>query len=80
MLFVKFWLCWVFVAVWAFSLVVASGNYSLVMVCGLFTVVASLIAEHRFKRMRTSVVATHGLSSCSSWALEHRLNNCSAQA
>ena len=28
----------------------------------------------------TSLVAEHGLSSCSSWALEHRLNGCGARA
>ena len=28
---------------------------------------------------RAPVVAAHGLSSCGSWALEHRLNNCGTQ-
>ena len=30
--------------------------------------------------MRASVVVAHGLSSCSSQALEHRLRSCGAQA
>ena len=69
-----------FVAARAFSLVVASGSCSLVTACGLFPGVAPLIADHRFRRMRTSVAAAHGLSSRSAWALEHRLSSCSAQA
>ena len=30
--------------------------------------------------MRASVVVARGLSSCGSWALEHRLSSCGAQA
>ena len=30
--------------------------------------------------MQASVVAVHGLSSCSLWALEHRLSSCDTQA
>ena len=29
--------------------------------------------------MWASVVSVHGLSNCSSWALEHRLNSCGTQ-
>ena len=36
---INFWLHWVFIAVHRLSLVAA---------CGLFTVVASLVVEHRF--------------------------------
>ena len=40
--------------------------------CGLLVEVASLIAEHG--------LSAHGFSSCSFWALEHRLSSCGAQA
>ena len=49
-----------------FSLVIASGAYSLIAV-------ASLVAEHRFWDPPASAVGARGLSSCSFWALEHRL-------
>ena len=66
-LFIYFWLCWVFVAVWA----------TLVVVCGLLIAVASLV-EHGFQGAWLSVVVAQGLRSCSSWAVEHRLNSCGA--
>ena len=47
-------------------------DFSLVVVCGLFVVVASLIAEHVLQDMRASAVIAHWLSSCGSWAQEHR--------
>ena len=53
-----------------FSLVVANGAYPLVAVCGLLIVVASPAAERGLL----------GFSSCSSGALEHRLNSYGAQA
>ena len=37
---------------------------------------ASLLMGHRLYGTRTSVVTTHGLSSCGSQALEHRICNC----
>ena len=40
----------------------------------LLIAVASFVADHRH---RVSVVATRGLNSCGSQALEHRLNSCS---
>ena len=40
------WLCWVFITACGLSLAVASGGYSPVAVRRLFTVVASLVAEH----------------------------------
>jgi len=60
------------------------------LLCGLFSscggqgplcvrlliAVASLVAEHRLQGTWTSKVATFGLSSCSSRALEHRLSSC----
>ena len=46
---------------------------SLVVVGGLLIVVASLV-EHGLWGTLASVVVAHGLSSCSSWALEHRLD------
>ena len=64
-------------AVCRLSLVAASRGYSLVVVCGLLIVVAS-VAEQRLCSAQASVVAACGLSSCSSWALEHRLSNCGA--
>ena len=42
--------------------------------------VASLVAEHTLKGAPASVVAAQGLNSCSSWALEHRLDSCGAWA
>jgi len=33
------------------SLIVASGSYSLVVECGLIVAVASLVAEHRSRRV-----------------------------
>ena len=65
-------------AVRRLSLVAASRGYSLVVVCGLLIVVASVVAEQRLYSAQASVVAACGLSSCSSWALEHRLSNCGA--
>ena len=59
-----FWLPWVFVAAQAVSPVVVSEGFSLLQCMG---------SRH------TSVIAAHGLSSCGSQTLEHRLNNCGAQ-
>ena len=64
----------------AFSLVVASRAYSMVAVCWLLIAVASLVAEHGILGAQASVVVVHGLSSCSSWSLEHRLNSCGTRA
>ena len=63
-----------------FFLVAASRGYSLVVVCRLLIAVASLVAEHRLQSARASVVAAFGFSSCSSWAVEHRLSSCGTQA
>ena len=58
-----------------FSLVVASRGYSLA-VLGLLVAVASPVVEHKLKSAWASAIAARGLSSCSSWAPEHRLNSC----
>ena len=42
--------------------------------------VASLVAEYRLWGMWALVVATRGLSICSSQALEPRLNSCGSEA
>ena len=36
----------------------------------------TLAAEHRLERAQPSVLVAHGLRSCGSQALEHRLNSC----
>ena len=58
--YIYFWLCWVFVSVQGLSPVVASGGYSSSRCAGLFTIAASLVAEHRLQTRR--------LSSCGSRA------------
>lgn len=62
------------------SLAVVSGDYSLVAVCGLLVAAASLVVECRLSGARASVAAAPGLGSCGSWAPEHRLGSCGAQA
>ena len=44
------------------SLVAASKGYSLIVVRGLLTAVASLVAEHRFQGVYTSVIVVRGFS------------------
>ena len=61
-----------------FGLFSGFGDRGLLM--GLLFMVAPLVSEHRLQVMRASVVTAHGLSSCGSWALEHRLNCCDAWA
>ena len=56
------------------------GGYSLALVCGLLIVEASLVAERRLQGSQASVVAACGVGICGSWALEHRLHSCGAQA
>ena len=57
-----------------FSLVVESGVCSLIAVLRFLTAVPSLCGAQAL-RPWASVVAAHGLNSCGSWALAHRLNN-----
>ena len=68
LMFVYFWLCWVFIAA-GFSLVVASRGCSLLW-CAGFSLWWLLLLQSTGSRQRVSVVA-HGLSSCSSQALDH---------
>ena len=69
---VDFWLCWVFVAVWAFLSLQWAGD---ALLC---RVRASRCSG--FSCSRSQAPERSGLSSCSSWALEHRLNSCGAWA
>ena len=48
--------------------------------CGLLIAVESLFVEHGLSGLQAAGVAAHGVSSWGSWALEHRLNRCGAQA
>ena len=50
------------------------------MVSRLLTAVVPLAVEHRLEGTRASGVATRGLSSCGSRALEHRLNSSGARS
>ena len=56
-----------------------SGGSSLVVVQGLLAGVASLVLDYGLCGAWASIVAACGLSSCSSQALEHRLNSCGTQ-
>ena len=81
--FTYFWLCWVCVAAHRLSPVAVGGDYSSLQ-CLAFPLQWPLVAKQGLQGMQASVVATHGLSSCGSQALEHRLTsygaelNCSA--
>ena len=63
-----------------FSLLLQMGGYSPVAMHQLLIAVASLVQEHWIQSVWASVAEAHGLSSCSSQALEHRLNSCDARA
>ena len=62
-----------------FALVVVSWGCSLA-VHWLLTVVAPLVVVQGLWGAQSLVVAAYRLSSCSSWALEHRLNSCGVGA
>ena len=49
---------------------------SVVVMCRLLIVVAFCVVEHRLQGAQASAVVACELSSCSSQALEHRLNSC----
>ena len=76
---------WLFLAViglhccTGFSLVMVSGVCSPV-VHGPLIAEASPVEEHGLQSTQASVVVIHGLSSCGSWAVEHRLSSCGAAA
>ena len=78
-LFIYFWLHWVFVAVHGLSLVAASGGNSSLQCTG-FSLRWLLLLQSTGSRQWASVVVARGLSSCNSWALEHKLNSCGAWA
>ena len=61
------------------SLAVANGA-TLSLGCVGFSLRGILLLKSMGSGMRASLVVARGLSSCSSWALEHRLNRCSIQA
>ena len=65
-------------AVCGFSLVASSGGCSEV-VCRRLIATASLVVEQGPLGARPSGAAACGLSSCGSWALEHRLSSCGAR-
>ena len=62
-----------------FSLVVLREGCSLVVVCRPLVVVASLVEDGPYGT-QASVVTVHGLRSCGSQTLEHRLSSCGAWA
>ena len=78
-IFIYFWLCWVFIAACRLSLVAASGGYSSLQ-CSGFSLRWVLLLRSIGSRHTGSVVAVCRLSSCGSWALEHRLSSCGTQA
>ena len=45
-------------------------------VCRLLLGVAALVKEQGLQGLWASAVAAHELSSCGSWALEHKPNSC----
>ena len=63
-----------------FSLVTASGGYPEIAVSALLIGVASFVAKHGREGTWALIAAACGLSSCSSQALDDRLNSCSQQA
>ena len=70
-----------FIYLWLHRVFVAERRgCSLVVVHELLIAEASLVMEHRFLGIRTSVVVARGLRSCGSQALEHRLSGCGAWA
>ena len=78
-LFIYFWLHWVFVAARWLSLVAESGGYSSLR-CAGFSLRWLLLLRSMGSRAQASVVVARRLSSCGSWALEHRLSSCGTQA
>ena len=61
-----------------FSLVSVNGGFSLVH--GLLIAMGSFVLKHRLQDTWASVLSAHGLSSCHSQILEHRLNSCGTWA
>ena len=61
-----------------FSLAVVSRGGSVVAMHGLLIALVSLVVGTG--DVQASAAGALGLSSCGSWAVEHRLSNCGAQA
>ena len=78
-LFIYLWLHWIFVAAHKLSLVAVSGDYSLLQCVG-FSSWWLLLLRTMGSRLAGFVVVADRLSSCGSWALEHRLSSCGARA
>ena len=74
------WLCWVFLAVWAFPFLSCRVGATLQLQCMGFSLLASPAPRHGLQRSQVSVLVSRGLCSCSSQALEHRLDICGTQA
>ena len=76
--FIYFWLRWVFIAACGLSLAAWSRGYPSLRVwdshCTGFSCGARALGA------QASVVVVLGLSSCGSWALEHRLSSCGTGA
>ena len=77
--FIYLWLHWVFVAVCGLSLVSVSRGCSSLQCMG-FSLRCLLLFQSMALGAQASVVVALGLSSCGSWALEHRLSSCGAWA
>ena len=79
-LFIYFWLCWVLIAAWVFLKLQREGATPKLWCSGFSLWWPLLIMEHGLQGTQASAVAACGLNSCSSWALEHRLNSRGAGA
>ena len=77
-LFIYFWLCLVFVAARRLSLVAASRGYSSLRCVGFS--LGDFSSQSRGSRRVGFSSCGMRLSSCGSWALEHRLSSCGARA
>ena len=76
-LFIYFWLCWVFVAAWAFLRLWWA---ELLSSCGMQVSHCRLPLLRRTGSRAWALAVARELGSCGSWALQHRVNSCGAQA
>ena len=69
-------------SLWLRRLCSSCGQRGLLFIaaCGLLIAVISLVVQFGLSGVRASAVAAHGVSSCGSGALEHRLNSCGTRA
>ena len=72
---INFWLIWVFVAVHRLSLIMLREGSSLLVVRGLLTAVAALVAEHRSRARKLSIMA-HRLGCLCGIFPDQGLNPC----